>query len=58
MKKFVIFIMFFIFCAANSVSVSAETVSNKYFSVTIPEDLNGTYEVQTVKDKISFFHKE
>lgn len=33
-------------------------IKNKLFSVSLPEDLNGTYKIQKDKDKISVFHKE
>ena len=62
MKKIAIFIIFSIFFGAGNVSVFAKTPENVYknrlFSITVPEELKGTYEVKTEKDSISVFHKE
>ena len=74
MKKFVIFIIFFLYLAtgviaytdaANKTSdvvrdkhIADTIVKNKLFAVTIPGELKGFYEIKKEKDKISVFHKE
>lgn len=61
MKKFAIFIVFFILFSAGKIFAVSDTVSNIYtnrlFSVKAPEELIGAYEIRTEKDKISVFHK-
>lgn len=62
MKKSIIYILFLIlFTAINTLTYAKgfdNTYKNKLFSITLPENLNGTYEVKAEKDKISVFHKE
>lgn len=62
MKKFVVFTVFFILFSAGSVfavnNTSDRIVKNKLFSITLPEEFNGTYEIKTEKDKISVFHTD
>lgn len=36
----------------------ADTVKNSLFSVSVPDDLKGSYEVKITKDKIAIFHKD
>ena len=58
MKRFAIFILFLtinIFALAHAFD---NVYQNKLFSITMPEKLNGTYEIKTQKDKISVFHKD
>jgi len=33
------------------------TIKNRLFSITLPEELRGSYEVKTKKDKIEIYHK-
>ncbi len=62
MKKFAIFILFFILLTSinllNNAQASDKIYKNKLFSISIPENLNGIYNIKTDKDKISVFHKE
>ena len=62
MKKFAVFIMSFIFFSAENIftfaNASDNVYTNKLFSIVIPENLKGTYEIKTEKDKISVFHKD
>lgn len=64
MKKFVIFIIFFIVLspiivlARTDLSGNIYTDKRKLFSVTIPKELSGFYEVKSEKNKISVFHKD
>lgn len=46
------------FIRANKELQKDTTVKNRLFSITLPEELNGIYEVKTQRDKISLFHKE
>ena len=65
MKKIVIFAVFIIICLTGCLLTFAKTysnnvyiVKNKLFSITLPEELKGSYEIKTEKDKISIFHKD
>lgn len=64
MKKFLIFIMFFILFSAGNILACLNKSDNTYidknrlFSITLPQGLEGTYEVKTDKNKISVFHKD
>ena len=62
MKKIVIFTLFFILFTAESIFALSNTFndvySNKLFSIALPEELKGIYEIKTEKDKISVFHKD
>ena len=62
MKKFAFLIIFSVMFLAWNISAFAKTPDNVYknrlFSITLPEELKGTYEVKTEKDRISVFHKE
>ena len=62
MKKTVVFVVFFIVFFGISISTFAKTsddvFQNKFFAITVPKELKGTYEVKKEKDKISVFHKE
>ena len=42
----------------NVVIDTGTAVKNKLFSITIPKELKGTYEVKKEKDKISIYHKD
>lgn len=46
------------FIRANKDLLKDTTLKSKLFSVTLPEELKGFYEVKTEKDKISVFHKD
>ena len=46
------------FILAKENLIKDTTIKNKLFSITIPNELNGTYEIKKEKDKISIFHKE
>ena len=58
MKKGFIFIVIFILLLTGKVLAHDTTFQNKLFSITLPEELNGSYEIKKEKDKISVFHKE
>ena len=62
MKKNIIFIAVLISFLTGCVFASEENLDNIYkcrlFSISIPKELKGTYEIKTEKDKISVFHKE
>lgn len=62
MKKIIIFTIFlFLFSKINIFafqSTSDNVYHNKLFSVTLPKELNGTYQVKTEKDKICIYHKD
>ena len=61
MKNFVIFVLFFIVFTTTVLAcakTSDNIYKNRFFSICIPKELNGTYEIKTEKDKISVFHKE
>lgn len=64
MKKiFIVFIILTLFSAESILACTKKpdnifTDKNKHFSIYIPEELKGTYEVKTEKDKISVFHTE
>ena len=47
-----------VFISANKDLIKDSTVKNKLFSITLPEELRGLYEVKKEKDKISIFHKD
>ena len=47
-----------VFIPANADLLKDTTIKNKLFSVTLPEELKGFYEIKKEKDKISVFHKE
>lgn len=57
MKKLYI-ILAIILCFNSYVFANEVILKNKLFSVSIPQDLKGSYTVKTEKDKISVFHKE
>ena len=42
----------------NNILNSGKTVKCRLFSITLPEEFKGLYEVKKEKDKISIFHKE
>ncbi len=46
------------FIKANKDIIKDTTIKNKYFSLILPEELRGFYEVKKEKDKISVYHKE
>ena len=46
-----------VFVRADKNLLKDTTSKNKLFSVMLPEELNGVYETQIKKDKISFYHK-
>ena len=58
--KIFIIIIFLVsaICVVTASQKSVFTDKNKLFSITLPEELNGTYEVQTEKHKISVFHTD
>ena len=61
MKKNFIFIIFFLLLVTSSICSGAckyDEIRNNLFSITIPKELKGTYEVKTEKDKSSVFHKD
>ena len=58
MKKGFIFIVIFILLLTGKVLAHDTTFQNKLFSITLPKELKGTYEIKKEKDKISVFHKE
>jgi hypothetical protein len=64
MKRGIIYIAFFILFSGISVFAGTNksdnfyTVKNKLFSINLPNDLKGTYEIKKEKDKISVFHTE
>jgi len=60
MKKLSVLLLIFLFgLSANVPSQAADTIiKNKFFSISIPEDLQGTYTAKVKKDRISIFHKE
>lgn len=64
MKKFVIFAISFILfstgCifALTNTSDDFDTYKCRLFSLSIPKELKGTYEIKKEKDKISVYHKE
>ena len=64
MKKIIIFITFFalfssasIFACSNK-SDNADIIRNNLFSISMPEELKGTYEIKKDRNMISVFHKE
>ena len=62
MKKIFVFLMISIFslkvfASDNVVLQKNKIIKNSLFSVTIPAELNKSYEVKKEKDKISIFHK-
>lgn len=60
MKKFIIFTICFLLFVTNIASAciinKSKDIRNKLFSVSMPEELKGTYEVKKEKDKISICH--
>ena len=46
------------FIRANNDLLKDSTAKNELFSITLPEELKGSYEVKKEKDKISLYHKE
>lgn len=46
------------FIRANKDLTKDTTIKTKLFSITLPEELRGFYEVKKEKEKISIFHKE
>ncbi len=62
MKKFTVFILLIIICSAGSffalANAADKVYSNKLFSISLPEEVKGTYEVKKEKDKISVYHKK
>ena len=62
MKKFLILIIFL--SGLTAISHANESVNkdivikNRLFSITIPNDMRGSFEAKTTKDRISIFHKE
>lgn len=46
------------FIRANNDLLQDTTIKNKLFSITLPEELKGMYEVKKEKDKISFYHTD
>lgn len=47
-----------VFVPAYKNLIKDTTIKNKLFSITLPEELRGFYEIKTEKDKISIFHKD
>ncbi|MBQ9245083.1 hypothetical protein IJ182_02315 [bacterium] len=47
-----------VFIRANDDLTKDTTVKSKLFSITLPEELKGFYDVETEKDKISVYHKD
>ncbi len=64
MKKQIVFILFLILFLTENVSACTNThndfyaAKNKLFSIDLPKELAGVYEIKTEKDTISVFHKE
>lgn len=58
MKHTSLIVIIFLFLISVPNFAHSQDISNKLFSVTFPEELNGTYEVETTKDTISVFHTE
>ena len=61
MRKIVIFTIFFVLFLSDisfACNDSPKIIKNKLFSIMLPKELNGTYNVKIEKDKISIFHKE
>lgn len=60
MKKFAIITFFMLFVVNTSFACisPSDNIKNSLFSITLPKELNGTYQVKKEKDKISIFHKE
>ena len=62
MRKIFTFIMFLLMFSTGIVLSCPKTCDNFYtaknnlFSITLPKELNGIYEIKTEKDKISVFH--
>lgn len=46
------------FIRANKDLLKDTTIKNNLFSITLPEELKGFYEIKTEKNKISVFHNE
>lgn len=59
MKKYVILILLLCLLTASVVFADnkSDSIKNSLFAIAIPEELTGTYEIKTEKDKISVFHK-
>ena len=58
MKKFFIFLIICIFSIEGYAFANADKIyKNKLFSIAIPENLKGSYEIKKDKDKISIYHK-
>ncbi len=58
--KFIICVLFallFNIALPQGVLAKDKIFKNKLFSISMPEELDGVYEVKTEKDKISFYHK-
>lgn len=58
--KFIICVLFAVIlniAAPQGVLAKEKIFKNKLFSISMPEELDGVYEVKTEKDKISFYHK-
>lgn len=47
-----------VFIPACKSLIKNTTIKNKLFSITLPEELRGFYEIKSEKDKISIFHKD
>ena len=45
-------------CTKTADASKDDIIKNKLFSITIPKELKGSYEIKKEKDKISVFHKE
>jgi len=61
MKKIFIYVLFFILLVSSTSFACADKtdiIKNKLFSISMPKELKGTYEVKTEKDTISVFHKD
>ncbi|MCR4880486.1 MAG: hypothetical protein K6A44_00845 [bacterium] len=66
MKKFLLLLFIFSAFWANSSSVRAREISssgdivikNRLFSITLPAEMKGTFEIKKKKDRISVYHKD
>lgn len=59
-NKFIICVLFAVLlniALPQGVLAKDKIFKNKLFSISMPEELDGVYEVKTEKDKISFYHK-
>ena len=63
MKKIYILLIITLICLTNTVLVQAQDntdtiLKNRLFSISLPQNLKGSYTFQKEKDKISIYHKE